>query len=165
MKKRSYTCMFTGHRKLPAGSCLEISQAVESCIRDLYLRGITDFYTGGAIGFDSLAAETILRLQAEYPALQLHLALPCYNQEKFWSLEEQMRYKSVLSHAASTVYVSKEYTADCMKKRNLYMVEHSGICVCYLTQNTGGTFQTVRFAREQGLEIINLACYEQFSLF
>lgn len=31
------------------------------------------------------------------------------------------------------------------------------MCVCYLTQKSGGTAYTVAFAREQGVPVINLA--------
>ena len=49
-------------------------------------------------------------------------------------------------------------TQGCMYKRNRHLVDHSGICVCYLTKDSGGTAYTVRYARTHGLEIINLAC-------
>ena len=48
-------------------------------------------------------------------------------------------------------------TQGCMYKRNRHLVDHSGVCVCYLTKDSGGTTYTVRYARAHGLEIINLA--------
>ncbi len=40
---------------------------------------------------------------------------------------------------------------------NRYLVDNSGVCVCYLTRDAGGTAYTVNYAKRQGLEIINLA--------
>lgn len=52
------------------------------------------------------------------------------------------------------VYVSREYTPDCMHRRNRHLVDHSGTCICYLTRSTGGTAYTVDYARKRGLRII-----------
>ena len=66
---RTCGCCFTGHRPtaLPdAGNerkpgmralCLLLERAVERAVSD----GFTAFYTGGALGFDTLAAEAVLR--------------------------------------------------------------------------------------------------------
>ena len=55
------------------------------------------------------------------------------------------------------VYTSQEYTKGCMHKRNRHLVDHSSVCVCYLTKKDGGTAYTVDYAERQGLEVINLA--------
>ena len=44
-----------------------------------------------------------------------------------------------------------------MHKRNRHLVDNSSICICYLTENSGGTFYTVNYAKKQGLTVINLA--------
>jgi len=44
-----------------------------------------------------------------------------------------------------------------MHLRNRYMVDHSCTCICYLTETTGGTAYTVKYAREKGLHIFNIA--------
>ena len=54
-------------------------------------------------------------------------------------------------------YVSREYTPDCMHRRNRHLVDHSGTCICYLTKTSGGTAYTVDYARRKRLRIINLA--------
>ena len=55
------------------------------------------------------------------------------------------------------MYVSREYTPDCMHRRNRHLVDHSGICICDLTRNSGGTAYTVDYARRKGLCVINIA--------
>ena len=44
-----------------------------------------------------------------------------------------------------------------MSKRNRYMVDSSGYCICYVTQKKGGSYYTMNYAKEAGLGIINLA--------
>ncbi|WP_297983767.1 hypothetical protein [uncultured Oscillibacter sp.] len=59
-----------------------------------------------------------------------------------------------LSHV---VYTAQQYTRGCMHKRNRYLVDNSGVCVCYLTKERGGTAYTVNYAEKRKLEIINIA--------
>ena len=44
-----------------------------------------------------------------------------------------------------------------MHQRNRALVDRSAFCICYLRTQTGGTAYTVRYAREKGLKIWNLA--------
>jgi len=44
-----------------------------------------------------------------------------------------------------------------MQRRNRYLVDHSGVCLCYLTQETGGTVYTVGYAGQKGLQVVNIA--------
>ena len=53
--------------------------------------------------------------------------------------------------------MSEAYTQGCMHRRNRHLVDHSSVCICYLTGSSGGTAYTVNYARKQGLEIINIA--------
>ena len=53
-------------------------------------------------------------------------------------------------------YTSVEYTRGCMHKRNRHLVDHSGVCVAYLTESRGGTAYTVDYARKNGVPVINL---------
>lgn len=55
------------------------------------------------------------------------------------------------------VYTSQEYHRGCLFQRNRYLVDHSAYCVCYLLQERTGTSYTAQYAREQGLEVRNLA--------
>ena len=61
------------------------------------------------------------------------------------------------SLADEIIYISEVYYRGCMQKRNRYMVDHSVICLCYLTETSGGTKYTIDYCKKQGKEIINLA--------
>ena len=62
----------------------------------------------------------------------------------------------MLSVADQKVYVSKEYTAWCMQKRNEFMVDNCSVLVAFLRQEKSGTGNTVRYAVKKQVMIINL---------
>ena len=74
-----------------------------------------------------------------------------------WRSEDIAVYEDIKCRSDKVVYVSREYTQDCMHRRNRHLVDHSGTCICYLTRTYGGTAYTVDYARRKGLRIINVA--------
>lgn len=66
-------------------------------------------------------------------------------------------YERIKAQADKVVYMAQQYTPGCMHKRNRHLVDHSGVCVCYLTKESGGTAYTVNYAKRHGVEIINIA--------
>lgn len=151
------TCCFTGHRELPEEQLPQLKQALFKVIVRLASQGVTRFACGGALGFDTLAAQMVLMVKGTLPQIQLLLVLPCKTQDKYWSKVDQEIYREILARADRVVFVSETYTQGCMQKRNRLLVEGSSVCVCYCTKKQGGTFYTVRYARQKGLDLINLA--------
>ena len=151
------TCCFTGHRELPEEQLPQLKQALFKVIVRLASQGVTRFACGGALGFDTLAAQMVLMVKEAFPQIELLLILPCKTQEKYWPKEDQEIYREILARADRVVFVSETYTQGCMQKRNRLLVEGSSVCVCYCTKKQGGTFYTVRYARQKGLNLINLA--------
>ena len=146
-----------GHRQIPPGKQAEIVERLERVIISLYQRGVRFYGAGGARGFDALAAQTVLRLRENCPGMKLILVLPCLTQTRGWPAVDVAEYERIKGLADKVVYTSQAYTAGCMHKRNRHLVDNSSVCVCYLTQDSGGTAYTVRYARNRGLEVINLA--------
>lgn len=157
MTMREQTCCFTGHRMLPKKVIPALEQRLEEEILRLFAQGVRFFGAGGALGFDTLAAEAVLRLRPAHPALRLILVLPCKNQAARWREEDRLRYESILKQADKVVYTSEEYGPGCMHRRNRYLAENSGHCLCYLTKTSGGTWYTVNCCRANGASIRNLA--------
>jgi uncharacterized phage-like protein YoqJ len=151
------TCCFTGHRRIPSDKIGEIKTKLKHTLTEMIESGYLYFGVGGALGFDTLAALTILELKKDYPRIRLILVLPCVNQTKGWKEKDVDVYEFIKSQCDKYVYVSKEYTSNCMLKRNRHLVDNSSLCICYLTENTGGTAYTVRYAKQKGLRIINIA--------
>lgn len=151
---REKTCCFTGHRDLPKQGQEQLAAKLEHTIIGLIDKGIQFYGAGGARGFDTLAAQTVLKLKTNYPDIKLILVLPCLAQTQGWRSEDIAEYKRIKARADKVVYTSREYTKGCMLK---HLVDHSSVCVCYLANNFDGTAYTVAYAERQGLKVINLA--------
>ncbi len=154
---KARTCCFTGHRIIPQGEYKELSIRLERIVRELISQGIIYYGAGGALGFDTLAANCILTLRKEFPYIRLILVLPCLSQADRWSQADRIVYETIKAQADKVVYTSKDYTPECMHIRNRHLVDYSGTCVCYLTKKKGGTLYTVDYAKRNGLKIINTA--------
>ena len=145
---------FTGHREIPADRVEYIEESLLKIIRHLYAEGYRYFHTGGARGFDTLAAKAVLALHAECPLICLRLVLPCKEQAARWSEEDKRVYEEIKMWADDIIYTSEHYTRYCMHERNRRLVDESAVCVCYLQKPTGGTAYTVDYAEKKGLDII-----------
>ena len=154
---KNETCCFTGHRQIPPGEQAEITDRLESVIVSLYQKGVRYYGAGGALGFDTLAARTVLRLRESCPGMKLILVLPCLTQTRGWRPSDVAEYERIKAQADKIVYTAQQYTPGCMHKRNRHLVDHSGVCVCYLTREKGGTAYTVNYAKKQGLNVVNTA--------
>ena len=154
---RTMTACFTGHRTLPEAELPEIAERLEGILTALIEQGYRYFGAGGALGFDTLAAQTVLRLRERYPQIRLILVLPCRNQTRGWPQADIDTYKAIKRCADKVTYTSENYFQGCMQKRNRHLVDNSSVCICYLTKSTGGTAYTVNYARRCGLRILNVA--------
>ncbi len=162
---RAAGCCFTGHRPnaLPALGderaeemqtlVFLLGRAVTAALDD----GASCFYVGGAKGFDTLAAEAVLRQKAQCPDISLHLALPGKNQAEGWGDSDLARYEAILSGADSIWYAAERCSPESMRRRNRYLVDHAFRCVAYLRRMRGGTLYTVNYALDSGIEVDNLA--------
>lgn len=156
MECKSKTCCFSGHRKIPPEIQIEISRRLKENLIKLIESGYIYFLAGGALGFDTLAAQTVIELREKYPHIKLILILPCLSQANVWSDSDKRIYEHIKEKADKIVYTSQEYTRDCMHKRNRHLVDNSSLCICYMTQECGGTAYTVKYATKNELQIINL---------
>lgn len=151
------SCCFTGHRQI---SDTELFAKLKKVLRELIERGVTDFYAGGALGWDTLCAKAVLELREDFGQIKLHLLLPCPPQEQTedWTKEQKAEYDRILKAADSIKTVSPAYSRECMKKRNERLAAMGDICVCYYSEarRRSGTGQTVKMVKGLGKEIINL---------
>lgn len=151
------TAAFTGHRWYDSSRKHSVRKKIEECVREAYRNGITNFISGMAIGFDLLAAEVVLSLRHECPAITLTAVLPFREQASRFNELNKCRYYKCLSQADDIVILSNDYTAKCYLERDRFMVEHSSLLIaCYDGRNRGGTFWTVNFAVRTGKNVINI---------
>lgn len=153
------TCFFTGHRRLSAERREEIKSSLLNNIEKLIVEhDVKNFISGGALGFDTLAAEAVREIRYKYPHIRLLLYLPCYGQEKKWSAKQQYRYNLMKAGADEILYVTEgEYTDKCMLLRNLRMIRDSHYCIAFCVMERSGTGLTIKNATEVGVKVINIA--------
>lgn len=154
--KRLHTVCFTGHRYIPQDRYEALKVQLTDLLEDLIYQGYRYFGCGGALGFDTLAALVVLELRERHPEIKLILVLPCYDQCKSWFKKDITIFNEILKKANKVVYIEKNYTPECMFKRNRHLVDNSSLCVSYLTKESGGTAYTVKYAKENGVKILIL---------
>ena len=159
--KKEQSCCFTGHRVISPEHLTAVKARLNRQIFRLTDKGIYRFFTGGARGFDTLAAETVLALRKTIPQIQLILALPCKNQSKGWNSADKARYEQILHQADEVHYLAESYDNGCMMRRNRFMVDNSSCCIFYLTHMRSGTYKTVEYAMEQGHDLYNILCKDE----
>lgn len=153
---KNKTCCFTGHRNMSFPPD-EIKKRISDMMDILINHGVIYYGAGGALGFDTLAAQVVIERRIQHPQIKLILVLPCRDQTKNWDVKDIEVYYNIMQQADKIVYTSEKYHSGCMFKRNRHLVDNSSYCICYLEKETGGTAYTVNYAKEKDLKIFNLA--------
>lgn len=150
------TCCFTGHRSIPACSIEQLQNSLDKTLCDLINQGTTKFICGGALGFDTLAAQAVIRQKQKNKVVFLTLALPCRDQSKRWSEMQKMVYNDILAWADEVIYLFDHYVTGCMHARDKFMVDSADTVIAYYRGKSGGTQYTFKYAEEQKKKIILL---------
>lgn len=152
---------FTGYRpeKLPFFGeddplCIVLKERLTAQTEKLIQEGAEEFYTGMAQGVDTWAAEAVLALRESYPRIRLTALIPCIGQESRWSAEQQARYHDIISRCDQKVTLSAKYTRTCMYNRNVALVDLCDVLVAVYDGKSGGTMQTVKYAKRSGRKTI-----------
>lgn len=152
MDQKSMTCCFTGHRNIPKNQFKDIAIRTESTIRELIIdSGVQYFGIGGALGFDTLAAQILFRLrETDFPHIKVILVYPFENFTSRWTDDQKEIYFRMLSKYDKCVCVSPVPSREAYLARDRYIVDKSSHCIAYCTKNTGGTAYTSRYAISKG---------------
>lgn len=154
-------CCFTGHRFISKSHISELESKLIELITELSKNGVTNFICGGALGFDTLAAKSVIKCRESNPDIKLVLALPCQNHFINWHKQYIDEFDEIFKDSDIIIYVSDEYYDGCMQKRNRFMVEKSQHCIFYMTTPRGGTAYTVRYALQSELDMHNIMTFQQ----
>lgn len=158
MKNNPKICFFTGHRIIGAKKRSIIEGWLREEILDKINHKIDVFITGGAVGFDTMAAEQVLFMKEDYPNIKLYLYLPCTNHDALWNENQRDRFAVIKNLADKICYVTNDvYTEGCMRKRNKAMVDVADCGIAYIKTDHSGAAQTMKMAQEKGIDVINIA--------
>lgn len=158
------TCAFTGHRenKLPWGSnendarCIALKEKIYDAVEAVYSAGIRHFICGMATGCDTYFCEAVIALRSEHPEITIEAAIPWEGQASRWNQAQRKRYYRLLAECDYHTLVQKHYTADCMMRRNRYMVDSSSVIIAVYNGSPGGTMRTLLYAMRRGIQIIEI---------
>lgn len=159
---------FTGHRRFSEGEKADAEKKLDLLIG--MLTGSRSgfaarrFFTGGALGFDTLAAEAVLRARERLKnetgarAVTLELLLPCEGQDRYWPETDREAYRRIISLADSVRVFAPHYFNGCMQIRDRALVDSADLCIAWLRpdETDGGTVYTVRHALKTGTPVLDL---------
>ena len=153
-----FTVSLFGHRHPERAR--EVESRLWGLLRELFEKHeYPEFLIGRNGDFDLLAASVIRRAMQAYGRERgvLVLVLPYSTAE--WQKDGQallLYYDEVeiFAGANGTFYKAA------IPARNRHMVDRSQLVVCWLEKESGGTFQTIRYAKKRGKDVLNLAVDE-----
>ena len=158
------SCCFTGYRpnKFPfelkrgGKGYTDFENSLTDIIFSLADGECSTFYSGMAMGFDIIAAETVLLLKKRKKSVRLICVLPFYDQKNGFYEPWRGRYNYIAANADEVIILSESYYPGCYARRNSYMVDNSDYVVTWFDGKNGGTKNTLRYAAKKGRCIINL---------
>lgn len=151
-------CCFTGHRDLPKGEAERLTEKARALILLLIQEGFTEFRVGGAVGFDMIMAELLLRLRDEKKQeIRIISVIPFPSWRAKWSSEEIRRQNMILEKSDEVIFVRQHYCQGIYMIRNRALADGAQVCIAYCNRPKGGTAWTVRYAKQNGLRTYNLA--------
>ena len=150
------SCAFTGHRTIEIRHRDKIADLLLRAISYAYSQGCRTFLTGGALGFDTLAAKEVIRFRMSHPDVRLKIVIPCKNQSESWSDAQISVYEYTLANADELEYIADEYFNGCMRERNQRLADLCDLMIAYVSRSNSGAAQTVRMAERAGKTVYNL---------
>lgn len=154
-EKRKHRCCFTGHRPEKLHCCEEVYRAaIEREISKAINDGLHTFISGVAWGVDIVAAEIVLQHRASDPTIHLICAVPHPGFEKRMSEAWQRRYQAVLENADIVRTISQTQSRGCYQTRNIWMVDRSARVIALFNGESGGTKNTIEYAKRAGVETV-----------
>jgi len=164
---QTQTVCFTGHRpgRLPKGEdALKMQHRLSDAIEDAIKRGKINFVSGAMSGFDTLAAEQVIKLKEKYPHIQCILVKP-FSLEFFntnsWTQKWEARLRAVIKEADFSTSLAKRYRKGIYFKRNEVIVDMSSEVIAYYDGGRGGTKHTIDYANRKGKTIKNIEDLER----
>ena len=152
---RRQTCCLTGHRTIRPDFRDSVFGGTEIKLRELIVRqGIRFFGVGGAIVYDTLAAEILFRLkETAYPHIRIILVYPFEGFDSRWTDEQRLTYAKLYHKYDKRVCISTTPSKEAYLARDRHLVDCSSVCIAHCIRNTGGTAYTLRYAQAQGLTV------------
>lgn len=140
-------CAFLGHSDTSEQVYPILRKAIEELI---VKRNVHEFLVGNHGSFDSMVLRTLREFKKQYSHISYNVVL-AYMPEGRQGYELYAPAETMLPEGIETA--PKRFA---ISWRNKWMVREADIVVCYISHSWGGAAQFVKYADNQGREIINL---------
>jgi len=142
----AHTCCVTGHRKIAAEKLPFVRERLQHEVMRAIGEGYNHFISGFAAGTDLIFAEIVSEQKAFYP-ITLEAAIPYEGRMK----TPDKTFQRLIKQCDAVKILAKEYSLECYRCRNRYMVDASSLVITvYDGRKSGGTVGTVAYARATG---------------
>ncbi len=145
MDNKEKTCCFFGHREVTHNIRDKLTVVIEKLITE---ENVTEFYVGNQGQFDSMVYSVLKKLKAKYSQIRYTVVLA-------YMLDEHIKelYGEDTLYPDGLETVPKRFA---ISKRNDWMIQQSGVAVCYVHKITGGAAKFREKAEKKGLQIIDV---------
>ncbi len=150
-----YTVAFFGHRYIE--NPLKVEELLEEHIGELiHQKEYVNFIVGRNGEFDQCVSSTVLRVQKNYrdDNSALVLVLPYLTAEY---INNKKYFHGYYTNVEISYAASKAHPKSAIQICNRENVNRADLIICYIEQEQGGAWQTVKYAIKQNKKIINLA--------
>ena len=150
----AYTVAFFGHRTIE--DPLRIEQRLEAIIRNLLKnKEYVEFLVGRDGEFDQLVSSVVRRCKREYRSdNSAHVLVLPYVTAEFRDNEDSFREYYDEIEICETA--AGGHFKGAHQKRNREMVDRSHLVVCCIQHESGGAWQTIKYAQKQSIPYINI---------
>lgn len=153
--EKSKTCFFTGDRILPEEKTQWVKIHLNKEIERRIDQGTVNFISGGENGFDQIAASMIVVKKRNGFNIRLILVLPCRNRNIYRNEFQREVHRILMEESDQRIYISDEYTSDCIEMRNRFMADNSCCCICACMDEKSAASKAMSYAEKKGLKIVN----------
>ena len=145
MDNKEKTCCFFGHREVTHNIRDKLTALIEKLITE---DGVIDFYVGNQGQFDWMVYSVLKELKAKYPHIRYTVVLAYMPDEH---IKEVYGEDTLFPDGMESV--PKKFA---ISKRNDWIIQQSGIAICYVHKITGGAAKFREKAEKKGLRIIDV---------
>lgn len=150
-----FTVSFFGHRSIDRYREVEqeVSRIVRSLIRD---HEYVDFLVGRDGDFDQIVTAEVRRIKRDvYDANSSLIWVMPYDKAEYKQNRES--FDAYYDEVETCPESDGAYPKAAIQIRNRSMVDRSDLVVFYVTHQSGGAFQTMKYAESIGKDMLNIA--------
>lgn len=151
---RPFTVCLFGHRRIEEPAVVE--ERLRAIIEEIIdAHECVEFLVGREGEFDLLASSVIKDIKRcrDNPDCSLTLVMP-YLKADF--LNNQQGYEDYYDTVELCEEASATHPKSAIKVRNCHTVDRADLCIFYVIYSNGGAYQTLKYARSQDKNVINI---------